>query len=544
VLNKISERRINPIRAVLTTGWLVLIITLFYNPLSIWLTSADNLSSPFHIHPDICIPFRETCIQQHSYNLGNSIFWSGIIPLVILVLLIFGHEAWRRICPLSFLSQLPRRLGWQRSRYQLNLKTGKILREVPKISQDSWLGRNQAGVQFGLLYFGLCCRLLFLNGNAIALAIWLLATIASAMIVGTLYDGKPWCHYICPMAPVQRVFSEPRGILTSRAHLKEPGVVTQSMCRIPDPSGRDKSACVGCQKLCMDIDAEKGYWETITQPSQRILYYGYFGLVAGFFGYYYLYAGNWDYYFSGVWAQQGGAFQQLLEPGFYFAPIPKLIAVPLVLAFSCLCSYGIGIVTERLYKRFLQLKQSALSQEEILHRLYSVWTIAAFNLFFAYAGRPLINRLPFALEHAFTLLILAVSFIWIYQIESRSPERYSKEKIVARLRRQLKQFNIPMPKGNLSLRQISPEQIHALAKHLPDYQPDQTLQVYEALLREALEDTENTLTHRLLMTQLALYQRSATVLLVGQMNLADVSDVDLENEKSAIVREHQSAKSL
>jgi hypothetical protein len=287
-----------------------------------------------------------------------------------------------------------------------------------------------------------------------------------------------------------------------------------------------------------------------------VLYYGYFGLVAGFFGYYYVYAGNWDYYFSGVWAQQGGEFQQLLEPGFYFAQqtlpaglrdglmaIPKLVAVPLFLAFSCLGSYSIGVVTERLYKRFLKLKQSALSQEEILHRLYSLWTVASFNLFFAYAGRSFINRLPFALEHVFTGLVLVVSFLWIYQIQFRSPERYSKEKIASRLRRLLKQFNISIPKGNHSLQDISPKQIHALARRLPNYEPDQTLQVYEALLREALQDTENTLTHRLLMTQLALYQRSATVLLVGQMNLADVSDMELEDEKNAIARSHSSAKS-
>jgi polyferredoxin len=56
------------------------------------------------------------------------------------------------------------------------------------------------------------------NSDRLLLGLFLLLTIASAITVGFLYGGKTWCNYICPMAPVQMVYSEPSGLLTSVAH--------------------------------------------------------------------------------------------------------------------------------------------------------------------------------------------------------------------------------------------------------------------------------------------------------------------------------------
>jgi len=43
----------------------------------------------------------------------TTVLWGAVVPTSIFILLVFGHEFWRRICPLSFLSQIPRALGWQ-----------------------------------------------------------------------------------------------------------------------------------------------------------------------------------------------------------------------------------------------------------------------------------------------------------------------------------------------------------------------------------------------------------------------------------------------
>ncbi len=281
-------------------------------------------------------------------------------------------------------------------------------------------------------------------------------------------------------------------------------------------------------------------------PQQRLLYYGYFGLVVSFFGYHYLYAGNWAYYFSGIWAQQGGEWSQLWEPGFYIfdraIAIPKLLAVPLFLAFSCLCSYGVGCTTERAYTLYLRSQRAALGQEETLHRLYSIWTVISFNVFFAFAGRPLINRLPVVFQNLETVSILAISFLWLYRMQSRSPERYSREKLALKIKKQLRKLDIPLPKwGYLrSLRHVTPKQMQTLAKTLPNYQPDQALQVYSELIEETLLDLDDTLTTHLMMAQLSAYHQTVTSILSSQMAVAEVPKLEPESEVKAIVRKRQS----
>jgi hypothetical protein len=221
----------------------------------------------------------------------------------------------------------------QRQHRRVDAKTGKISYELAKVKKNSWLGRNYLYLQFGLFYLGLCIRLLFVNSDRLALGIFLIFTIVSAIAVGYLYGGKSWCQYFCPMAPVQKIYGEPGGLLTSKAHEGDRQTITQSMCRIVNQDGKEQSACVACQSPCMDIDAERSYWDGITKPDQKLLYYGYIGLVFSFYFYYYLYAGNWDYYFSGAWTHEANQLTTVLSPGFYLfnkpIPIPKLVAVPL-----------------------------------------------------------------------------------------------------------------------------------------------------------------------------------------------------------------------
>ena len=170
---------------------------------------------------------------------GNRLFWGSVVPLSLLLIGCVSHEFWRRVCPLAFVSQLAQALGWQRSR------PGKGGRpELVKVRADSWLGRHHLQLQWSLLIAGLCLRLLGGNSDPLWLALWLLLTLAAALTVGWVFGGKAWCHYLCPMGPVQTVLTGMRGPLGSTAHVAAPSRITQSMCRTITADGQERSACV------------------------------------------------------------------------------------------------------------------------------------------------------------------------------------------------------------------------------------------------------------------------------------------------------------
>jgi polyferredoxin len=286
----LPERRMHVVRWILTIAWLLIIASLFYDPWTPALTIPNHPWSPLRLS-DSCISVQGKCLVEQPYPLATTLFWGAIVPASIFILLIFGHEAWRRICPLSFLSQIPRALGKQRQLKRENPHTGKLRYELAKVKPDSWLGRNYPYVQFSWLFVGLCGRILFFNADRLVLALWLLFTIAVAITIGYLYGGKSWCNYFCPMAPVQQIYSEPGGLFSSKAHTSDSSI-TQSMCRTVLPDGKEQSACVACQNPCIDIDSERAYWDGLNNPETSWLRYSYAGLVIGYFGYYYLYAGS------------------------------------------------------------------------------------------------------------------------------------------------------------------------------------------------------------------------------------------------------------
>ena len=492
MFSRISEQQMHRVRWVLTCAWLLLIASLFYDPLSPLITAPDQYWSPFRIKPEDCIPVQNICLDLQPYPLGAPIFWGMVVPSAIFILLVFGHELWRRICPLSFLSQIPRALGWQRQIKRTDSKTGKVRYEIPKVKKDSWLGKNYFYLQFALLFVGLCCRILFINGNAIALGIWLLGTIAAAVTVGFLYGGKTWCNYFCPMAPVQKVYAEPGGLLASKAHMSDISI-TQSMCRtIAD--GKEQSACVACQNPCIDIDSERSYWDGIEKPESKFLYYCYLGLVVGYFFYYYLYAGNWDYYFSGAWAMESNSIQKLLSAGFYLygqvIPIPKLIAVPLTLLLFTGLGYLFGILSERIYRSCLHFYKQKAPLILIRHHLFSVSTFIAFNLFFIFGGRPFIRLLPNFFQETIDVVIVLFSTLWLYRTIRRDPELYAKEGLAGRFRKQLIKMNFPLEQyfTGKDIEELNPHEVYVLVKVLPRFTKQKRYEAYKGVLREALDE--------------------------------------------------------
>ena len=485
MLAKFPEKSMHVVRWVLALGWLLLILSLFYDPFSIWLTDSSQTWSPFRINPQTCIKVQGSCLPQVPYPLGNSLFWGLIIPTGVFAILVFGHEFWRRVCPLSFFSQLPRALGKQR-----RIK-GK---ELAKIKPDSWLGKNYVYLQFAILYVGVCARILFFDSHRLSLGLLLLGTIVTAIIVGYLFAGKSWCHYFCPMGPVQTFYGEPRGLLTSIAHETQRTGITQSMCRRIGETGKEESACVACNSPCVDIDAERSYWDKINRPDHKFLYYNYVGLVIGFFLYYYLYAGNWQYLLSGAWSRQSNQLEILFNPGFYLfntpIPIPRLVAVPLTIGLSCFLTYCLGKYLEKFYKSYRLQQNSNFTSQQLQHQIFTFCTFITFNFFFIFAGRGYINKLPVQLQYLFNVLIVLVSTLWLYRTWGRSADVYSKESLASRLRKQLAQLQLDVSRfvEGRSLESLNSDEVYVLAKILPGFTGEKRMQAYKGVLKEALEE--------------------------------------------------------
>jgi hypothetical protein len=488
----LSEQRMHSVRWILTIAWLIIIASLFYDPWTSALTESNHPWSPLRLSNE-CIAVQGECLIEQPYPLGTTIFWGAIVPAGVFILLVFGHELWRRICPLSFLSQIPRALGWQRQIKRENSNTGKIRYELVKVKPDSWLGKNYFYVQFGWLFAGLCGRILFFNADRLVLALWLLFTIAFAVIVGYLYGGKSWCNYFCPMAPVQRIYSEPGGLFSSKAHTWERGI-TQSMCRTVLPDGKEQSACVACQNPCIDIDSERVYWDELQKPTKPFLRYGYVGLVIGYFGYHYLYSGNWDYYFSGAWARETDPLASLLSPGFYLfgraINIPKIIAVPLTLGATTAIAYRLGCWLERRTQVYTQNRQLKLTPEIIRHRIFTICTFTIFNLFFIFGGRPFVQFLPLWGQYIYDLSLVLLSTLWFYKTWRRSSDLYSRENLVNRFRKQLEklQLNFSQLLGGRSLNDLNTHEVYILARVLPGFTREKRHEAYKGVVREALEE--------------------------------------------------------
>ncbi|MCP9835153.1 cyclic nucleotide-binding domain-containing protein [Cyanobium sp. La Preciosa 7G6] len=476
----------------LTTGWLLIILSLLYDPFTPQFTEPDHPWSPLRL-PQGCVPVQGACLTEAPYPLGTTEFWGVVVPSAIFVLLVFGHELWRRICPLAFLSQIPRALGLQRQIAKVNPKTGEKRLQLAKVPADSWLGQHYSRLQFGWLFVGLCGRILFFNADRLVLFGWLTFTILCAIAVGWLYGGKSWCQYFCPMAPVQSIFSTPTGLLGSKAHMAS-SPITQSMCRSVQPDGSEQSACVACQQPCIDIDAERTYWARLPTPAFAFERYGYVGLVVGYFLYYYLYAGNWEYYFSGIWLRQSDQLAQLLRPGFYLfgqaINIPRLAAVPLFLGLCTWLGLLAGRAIESALRTRVRRRGGEPDRNRIRHQVFVVATFLVFNFFFLFAGRPLLLLAPDWVQYLFDVTLVAVSTLWLYRAWNRSPDLYGRENLAERFRKQLTRLDLDVGLylDGRSLADLGTEEVYVLAKVLPGFTGQKRHEAYKGVVREALEE--------------------------------------------------------
>jgi hypothetical protein len=480
-------------RTGLLVAWLLLIASLLWDPVTRGLTAPDNLGSPFRLRADPVI-VQGKPLAAEPYAMGNRIFWTMALPLVPLALMFFGHETWRRVCPLSHFSQIPTMLGRQRQLRRLNRGSGKVERVLALLPSQSWLRQNHLYFQFGFLALGVLGRILFYNSDRIALALAFAFVLGFALLVGFLYGGKTWCNYFCPISVIQDIYTGPGGLWDSKAHI-EPSPIGQSMCRAPGARA-DRSICVGCTTHCPDVDLENSYWRSIESDAKRFMYYGFFGLIFAFYTYYFVYSGGWDYYMSGAWTHERAQLRALFAPGLYIygtaVPVPKLIVAPLYFALCIVLAYALFVFIERRYAKFVARRGEPLSKTRLRHRMLSVCAFLSINLFYVFAGRPNILLMPTFVGKLIDVLILSISVTWLIRSLARDGDIYRRERLARTLRDQLVRMGFRSEDAleGRPIDRLSADEVYVLAKTLPNFTVAQKREAYRAILTEVLETGE------------------------------------------------------
>ncbi|MFM7453452.1 MAG: 4Fe-4S binding protein [Cyanobium sp.] len=383
--------------------------------------------------PEICDAFP-IC----GDGLATDLFWNLGLPLV-LVCVVLSHELWRRICPLSFVSQLARALGWQRT---VPGRNGKP--QLVAVEENSWLGCHHVQLQWSLLIAGLCLRILIVNSNALAFSLLTVAALLGALVSGWAYSGKAWCHYLCPFGTAQQVLTGPRGVIGSTAHLDSPTRTTQSMCRTTasQPGQADVSTCVACSRPCLDIDAERSYWQNLQgKRGLNWAWYSYPGLILGFFLLIQATAPAGlavDYLQSRLFVYDNRlaalAWQPFLPAG--WPQLPRLVMIPLLLAAACVLSQQLFAAVERWLERRHSKAGRRDGRERAIHQTRLLTTFLSVITYFQFKGSP------FGIggsrgDALFITLVVGLSAVWLHRGWHRDRGLYERESTSTSLRRQL-----------------------------------------------------------------------------------------------------------
>lgn len=211
---------------------------------------------------------------------GLRLLWTLIVPSVP-ALLVFAPGLWRQVCPMAFLNQSPKRLGFSLSR-----------------TLPGWLESRAYTVSVLIFIFVISLRQPFFNHVGWATGALLLASLAAALAGGFVFKGRSgWCGTFCPLGPIQRVYGQAPVL-----------VVSQSYC----------NPCVGCQKNCYDQNPQAAVFDDIYDENpafagQRRLFYSILpGLILAYFQLQYDPAAGYPVYLAKLLAAalgSAGAYQ-------------------------------------------------------------------------------------------------------------------------------------------------------------------------------------------------------------------------------------------
>lgn len=330
------------------------------------------------------------------------VFWTMLLPLLPLAIVLMGFSSWRRICPLAFFGEAGRVLG------------RGVKRRVP-----AWLERWFLPFTLAILLAMLVLRLVATNGDGRWLAALLIGLALAAAATNAYWSGKTWCNFFCPVGVMERIYTDP-GSLRHTAN---------SQC----------AQCTACKKHCPDIDQENAYWKDATSQGRRIAFYSFPGLVLGFYTYYWLRAGDWESYFDGRWTRHPVTSDLWFGPGFFFAPgAPAVVAATLSLLLFSAASYAIFSLVEAVVARFVD------DREQRRHLVLALAAFAAWNLFYLFAGAPTLRQLPYGTRAAAFITPLIATVVLATRWR-RTRSRYIAEQGASRLLRNW-EFEEPPPR--------------------------------------------------------------------------------------------------
>ena len=77
--SRVSEIRMHWVRWLLTTAWLLIIGSLFFDPFTARFTRADHPWSPLRL-PDTCVEVQGRCLVETPYPLGTTAPQKIVVP--------------------------------------------------------------------------------------------------------------------------------------------------------------------------------------------------------------------------------------------------------------------------------------------------------------------------------------------------------------------------------------------------------------------------------------------------------------------------------
>jgi hypothetical protein len=336
-----------------------------------------------------------------SWPLQPRVFWTMLLPLLPLVIVLIGFPSWRRICPIAFFGE-----------------AGRVVDRGARRRVPPWLERWFFPFTFGVLLAMLVLRLVATNGDSRWLAGLLAGLAVAAVAANAFWSGKTWCNFFCPVGVVERIYTDPGSLRAGPS----------SQCR----------QCTACKRHCPDIDQENAYWKDAGTAGRRFVFYAFPGLVLAFYVYYWLRHGDWEAYFDGRWTQVPASRELWLGPGFFFAPgVPAVLAATLTLTLFSAASFALFVAVETVTRRFVA------DGERRRHLVLAVAAFAAWNVFYLFAGAPTLRRLPYGTRSAAFVAPLVGTLV-LAKRWRRTRVRYIAEQGASRLLRNW-EFDEPPP---------------------------------------------------------------------------------------------------
>jgi hypothetical protein len=319
-------------------------------------------------------------------------------------------------------------------------------------------------------------------------------TLLAAVAVGWAFGGKSWCQYICPMGPVQTVLTCVRGPLGSPAHVGAPSKITQSMCRTITAEGQESSACVACQSPCLDIDAERQFWQNLERKRGLAwAWYSYPGLVLAFFT-----LMEWSGHGasqlvhplgsirSGQWALDRSLVGLAWQPLPHLGPLPRLLVIPLAISVAAWLSVLFWRWLEGMLHRRGSLEGLPAAGERAVLRTRLLASFVAINTFFWFVD-PLQGLAGPNGGQVVRSLVLLLTSLGVYRAWGRDPATYRRESTSDSLRRQLRDLpGLEPALDGRSLDALSPQEVFTLVKAMPAVGELQARRVYGEVLVDLL----------------------------------------------------------